>query len=33
VIARKKANWDLILNDMKEDNKNLKQILENRTQA
>jgi hypothetical protein len=33
VIARKKANWDLILHDMKEDNKNLKQILENSTRA
>jgi hypothetical protein len=28
VLARKKANWDLILNDMKEDNENLKKILE-----
>ncbi len=28
VIARKKANWQLILDDMKEDNVYLKQILE-----
>ena len=33
VIARKKANLDLILNDMKEDNKNLKQILEDSARA
>lgn len=33
VIARKKANWDLILQDMKEDNKNLKQILEDSARA
>jgi hypothetical protein len=29
IIARKKANWDLILQDMKEDNENLKKIMEN----
>ncbi|XHH07632.1 MAG: SRPBCC family protein [Candidatus Bathyarchaeia archaeon] len=28
VLARKKANWASILQDMKEDNKNLKRILE-----
>lgn len=28
VLARKKANWDLILTDMREDNKRLKEILE-----
>jgi hypothetical protein len=28
VLARKKANWDLISQDMKEDNVNLKRILE-----
>ena len=30
VIARKKANWDLILNDMKEDNVRLKELMEKR---
>ncbi len=29
VIAKKKANWDLILNDMKGDNERLKIIMEN----
>jgi hypothetical protein len=33
VIARKKVNWDLILQDMKEDNKNLKQILDDSDRA
>lgn len=28
ILARKKANWDLIHKDMVEDNKNLKEILE-----
>jgi hypothetical protein len=28
VLARKKANWDIILQDMKEDNENLKKIME-----
>jgi hypothetical protein len=28
VLARKKANWDIILKDMKEDNENLKIIME-----
>jgi len=28
VIAKKKANWQLIADDMKEDNMYLKQILE-----
>ncbi|NCC99091.1 MAG: SRPBCC family protein [Bacteroidia bacterium] len=28
VLARKKANWDLILTDMRNDNKNLKKIME-----
>ncbi len=28
VLARKKANWDLILTDIREDNKRLKEILE-----
>ncbi len=29
VITRKKANWDLILNDMKKDNIRLKELIEN----
>ncbi|MCE5345730.1 MAG: SRPBCC family protein [Bacteroidales bacterium] len=28
VLARKKANWNLILTDMREDNKRLKELLE-----
>ncbi len=30
VIAKKKANWDLILNDMKEDNIRLKKLIESK---
>jgi hypothetical protein len=31
ILARKQANWDSILQDMKEDNVNLKEILERRS--
>jgi hypothetical protein len=32
VFAREKANWDIILQDMKEDNVNLKKIMESKNQ-